>query len=81
MLYEESKSHLSFVPRNLVGSGNGLRKSYIWRNIFTKEFNLPLTLPKHSEEASVGACIFAAVATGKYKSIRDAQRKILGEQV
>ncbi|MBR2875615.1 MAG: hypothetical protein IKC01_00580 [Clostridia bacterium] len=79
LLYEDSKSHLPFNPRSLVGSGNGLRKSAVWRSIFKKEFNLDISLPKHSEEAAVGACIFASVANGKYRNIRDAQKILLGE--
>ncbi len=78
MLYEESKSHISFNPRILIGSGNGLRKSEVWRNIFANEFDLDLVLPKHSEEAAVGACIFAATANGKYRNIREAQKTLLG---
>lgn len=78
MLYEESKSHIAFNPRVLIGSGNGLRKSEVWRSIFEKEFDLDLVLPKHSEEAAVGACIFAATANGKYRNIREAQKALLG---
>lgn len=79
ILYEESISHIVFKPRVLIGSGNGLRKSKVWRDIFAKEFDLDLILPKHSEEAAVGACIFAATANGKYRTIRDAQKILLGE--
>ena len=43
-----------------------------------KEFDLDLVLPKHSEEAAVGACIFAATANGKYRNIREAQKTLLG---
>ena len=78
MLYEESKSHLAYGPRMLVGSGNGLRKSEVWRSIFEKEFDLDLVLPKHSEEAAVGACIFAATANGTFRNLREAQKFLLG---
>lgn len=78
MLFEESRSHIAFNPRVLIGSGNGLRKSEVWRNIFANEFDLDLVLPKHSEEAAVGACIFAATANGKYRNIREAQKILLG---
>ena len=78
MLYEESKTHIDFNPRMLVGSGNGLRKSKVWRNIFANKFDLDLALPKHSEEAAVGACVFAATANGKYRTIREAQKALLG---
>ncbi len=78
MLFEESRSHIAFNPRVLIGSGNGLRKSEVWRNIFANEFDLDLVLPKHSEEAAVGACIFATTANGKYRNIREAQKILLG---
>ena len=47
-------------------------------DIFTKEFELELKLPKHPEEAAVGACIFASVANGNYRNIREAQKTLLG---
>lgn len=78
-MYEEAKDLLEFRPRTLVGSGNGIRKSKVWRYIFTKEFELELKLPKHPEEAAVGACIFASVANGNYRNIREAQKILLGE--
>lgn len=78
-MYEEAKPLLEFRPRTLVGSGNGIRKSKVWRYIFTKEFDLELKLPKHPEEAAVGACIFASTANGKFRKIRDAQKFLLGE--
>lgn len=78
-MYEEAKPLLEFKPRTLVGSGNGIRKSKVWRYIFTKEFALELNLPKHPEEAAVGACIFSATANGKFRNIREAQKLLLGE--
>lgn len=61
----------------LICSGNGLRKSELWRNIFEKSFSLSTVLPKHSEEASVGACVFSSVASGIFKNIEDAQNALL----
>ncbi len=78
-MYEEAKDLLEFRPRTLVGSGNGIRKSKVWRYIFTKKFALELQLPKHPEEAAVGACIFASVANGNFRNIRQAQKILLGE--
>lgn len=79
VMYNEATHLLITKPTTLVGSGNGLRKSHIWRNIFSNKFSLNLTLPKHSEEASVGACVFAAAANKTYKNIREAQKSLLGE--
>lgn len=80
-MYEEAKALLDFKPRTLVGSGNGIRKSKVWRYIFTKEFQLELKLPKHPEEATVGSCVFAATANRTFRTIREAQKFLLGEKV
>ncbi len=76
-MYESENSLLSNPPTTLVCSGNGLRKSEIWRKIFTEDFNLTATLPKHSEEAATGACVFASVASGIFNDIKSAQNALL----
>ncbi len=76
-MYESEKSLLTSSPTTLVCSGNGLRKSEIWRKIFTEDFQMTATLPKHSEEASVGACVFASVASGIFNDIKSAQNALL----
>ncbi len=76
-MYESEKALLTATPSTLVCSGNGLRKSEIWRKIFTEDFKMTAILPKHSEEAAVGACVFASVASGIYKDIKSAQNALL----
>ncbi len=76
-MYESEKTLLSASPTTLVCSGNGLRKSNLWRKIFTEYFNMTATLPRHSEEAAVGACVFASVASGIFNDIKQAQNKLL----
>ena len=76
-MYESEKSLLNSTPTTLVCSGNGLRKSEIWRRIFTEDFRMTATLPKHSEEAATGACVFASVASGIFKDIKSAQNALL----
>lgn len=76
-MYRSEKSLLSEEPSTLVCSGNGLRKSKIWRRIFTEDFKMEATLPKHSEEAAVGACVFASVASGIFEDIKSAQNALL----
>ncbi len=76
-MYESEKELLTTAPTTLVCSGNGLRKSEIWRKIFTEDFNMEATLPKHSEEAAVGACVFASVASGIFQDIKTAQNALL----
>ena len=76
-MYESEKSLLTAMPTTLVCSGNGLRKSEIWRKIFTEDFKMTATLPKHSEEAATGACVFASVASGIFNDIKSAQNALL----
>ena len=76
-MYESEKPLLTVTPSTLVCSGNGLRKSEIWRRIFTEDFKMEATLPKHSEEAATGACVFASVASGIFKDIKSAQNALL----
>lgn len=76
-MYESEKSLLLTTPTTLVCSGNGLRKSEIWRRIFTEDFQMTATLPKHSEEAATGACVFASVASGIFDNIKSAQNALL----
>lgn len=76
-MYESEKALLVKAPTTLVCSGNGLRKSEIWRRIFTEDFKMEATLPKHSEEAAVGACVFAGVASGMFEDIKSAQNALL----
>lgn len=76
-MYESEKALLTATPTTLVCSGNGLRKSEIWRRIFTEDFKMTANLPKHSEEAAVGACVFASVASGIFEDIKSAQNALL----
>lgn len=76
-MYTGAHIFLDSPPEALVCSGNGLRKSHIWREIFSRDFSLPVTLPKHSEEAAIGACVFAGAASGIYKSIKASQDALL----
>ncbi len=76
-MYDSADNLLNFNPEMLVCSGNGLRKSNIWREIFSRDFSIPASLPKNSEEAAVGACVFAGAASGIYKNIKDAQNILL----
>lgn len=76
-MYTSAKELIYFTPQKLVCSGNGLRKSEIWRKVFENDFKLESELPKHSEEACVGACVFASSATGEFSDIETAQRNLL----
>ncbi|MBQ8183310.1 MAG: hypothetical protein IJ025_05350 [Clostridia bacterium] len=76
-LYSQAEHLLNNRPQKLVCSGNGLRKSHIWREIFSRDFSLPCELPLHSEEAAVGACVFAGAASGYFKDIKASQDALL----
>lgn len=76
-MFLSARNLLTFEPEELICSGNGLRKSKVWREIFAKDFGIATTLPMHSEEASTGACVFAAAATGIYLNTKDAQSNLL----
>ncbi len=76
-MFTYAREIFALSPDELVCSGNGLRKSAVWREIFSRDFSLSATLPKHSEEAATGACVFAAAASGLYDNINDAQNQLL----
>ncbi len=76
-MYIKAKKPQGFIPKELVCSGNGLRKSEVWRSIFSKEFHLDTSLPKHSEEAAVGACVFAGAASKIFKNLQESQDNLL----
>jgi sugar (pentulose or hexulose) kinase len=48
---------------SIVGAGNGLRENAVLAEIVAKECGLPLTFPKHREEAAVGAARLCILAT------------------
>ena len=65
------------TPEKLVCSGNGLRKSDLWRRIFSNDFKLSAELPLHSEEAAVGSCVFACAASKIYTDINASRDALL----
>lgn len=69
-MYKGASELLESPPQKLVCSGNGLRKSDLWRQIFCNDFGLPAELPLHSEEAAIGSCVFACAASGIYNNIK-----------
>ena len=73
-MYEGAAPHLARKPTALVGSGNGLRKSAVWRELFSRAFDLPLVVPAHKEEAAYGAALFGLTGCGL--SLDEAQRLI-----
>lgn len=76
-MYNGARNLQKTEPQYLVCSGNGLRKSEVWRAIFNRDFSLPTHLPLYSEEAAIGACVFASVASGIFPDIATAQNNLL----
>jgi sugar (pentulose or hexulose) kinase len=63
-LYREMVEH-GVAPRaRLVVSGNAARRNPVLRACLAERFGMPLVLPRHDEEATVGAALLALVAVG-----------------
>lgn len=67
-----------FVDKStaVIGSGNGLRKNKNFIQIAENMFESKINIPRHKEEASFGAALFALVAVGQCKDIKEAQMLI-----
>lgn len=60
----------------IVGSGNGIRKNPALVRVFEEMFASGMKMPKHLEEASVGAALFGLISCGVFKNAREAQKLI-----
>jgi sedoheptulokinase len=60
----------------LVGSGNGMRKNVVLREIASRIFQKDITIPSNEEEASIGAAVNAAVAAGMLGGFSEAHSLI-----
>ncbi|MBP9989435.1 MAG: hypothetical protein KBT46_08050, partial [Ruminococcus sp.] len=60
----------------IVCSGNGIRKNAALQKIVTKVFSSEILIPEFTEEASYGVALASLAATGKYKSLAQAQKLI-----
>ncbi len=60
----------------LVGSGNGIKKNSILSSYASSKFGIEIKTPTLSEEASVGACLFAGVSSGIFFSLSKAGKLI-----
>lgn len=67
---------MNFKASGVVGSGNGIRKNKKLVEIIEKRFGGKVKMPVHFEEASLGAAIFALVASGAFKNAKEAQRLV-----
>ena len=62
--------------KKLIGSGNGIRKNKVMIKQAEKMFNNDLKIPYNAEEASMGAMLFGAVASGEIKNFKEAGKLI-----
>ncbi|MGN1077074.1 MAG: sedoheptulokinase [Candidatus Gallimonas sp.] len=46
--------------KNLIGTGNAVRKNKTFRKIICEDFGMKLLIPQHTEEAAYGAALLAA---------------------
>jgi sugar (pentulose or hexulose) kinase len=72
--YEIMVRNTGCRPSGLVGAGNGLRENPVLSRIVMETFALPLGLPRHREEAAVGAALLTAVAAGVFDDVAAAGR-------
>jgi sugar (pentulose or hexulose) kinase len=61
----------------LVGTGNGLRENAVLASCVEHQFSLPLLLPRHREEAALGAALTAAVGSQLFPDLADAGRSLV----
>ena len=75
-MYGEMCSITGTKAANLVGSGNGLRRNALMRELAGDIFRMPVKIPVCTEEAAYGAALQALVSAGFEDSLEEAQRKI-----
>ena len=61
---------------NLVGSGNGIRRNRLMRELAEEMYGMRMKIPACKEEAAYGAAIYAMVAAGLVENLAQAQSRI-----
>ena len=74
--YEQMKPVVGKPPL-LVGAGNGVRQNRLLAKILARRFEKPLLIPRHTEEAAVGAAVAAAVGLGIFSDLETAAAALL----
>ncbi|OZB94350.1 sedoheptulokinase [Paenibacillus sp. XY044] len=74
---EELMQYVGALPAGLrgsisaaAGSGNGIRRNPLLREMLEAELGLTLQLPPGEEEAAYGAAVYGAAAAGYYPDVR-----------
>jgi len=64
-------------PPLLVGAGNGVRQNVLLAQILARRFEKALLIPRHAEEAAVGAAVAASVGLGIFGDLETAAGALL----
>jgi sugar (pentulose or hexulose) kinase len=78
--YDRILPYTDRPPHRLVGAGNGLRENPALAGIVAEAFGMPMSLPRHREEAAFGAALLAAVGAGLFPDLAAAGRMIQYQQ-
>jgi sugar (pentulose or hexulose) kinase len=70
------RPHLPAPPVRLIGAGNGLRANPLLAELVAGEFQLPVVVPYHREEAALGAALMAAIGAGIFPNLAAAGQLI-----
>ncbi len=75
-MYTNGVSVCEEKPRQLIASGNGIRKNKTLQKIVSEVFGMELKIPLHKEEAAYGSAIFSLTSAGIYGTIQSALQLI-----
>ncbi len=64
-MFSKIQTEISIEAKQLIASGNGLRKNAVLQEIFRQKFNAELILAPYEEEAACGAAISSTVEVMK----------------
>jgi len=62
--------------RQLICTGNGVRRNSLLAEILSNAFQMPLRVTVSTEESAFGAALLAAVGSGEFASLRDAAKLV-----
>ncbi len=75
-MYIEMCSMAETKAIHLVGSGNGIRRNCLMRELAKELFRMPMQIPVCKEEAAYGAALQSLVSAGHGRSIEEMQKRI-----
>lgn len=75
-MYREMCGMAGSKAVQLVGSGNGLRRNALMRELVEERFRMPVKIPKYEEEAACGAAMQSLASAGFAGSVGEMQKNI-----